>query len=170
MQQYTGRDSCSFMGRRLTWFVAKGKTKFFGEIRAAITPRLLKLLSKLPADRRTHIVAHLELLRTDCLETLTEKMKFTDHAPIVALGAFYSIYDGDVAAGKMFLQRCFQEVDEAIARGRKDKLHRRTHALLLLGSSVRVDGAAWLDDTSMTLRTAPYLRSGGCFRDCSRWL
>jgi len=161
MMQCTTRETCSFMGRRLPWFVAKGKRKLLEAIRSASTPRLQILFVKLQAERRTHILVHLELLRTDCLEALREKLKFIDHAPVVAAGAFYSIYDGDVVTAKGFLRQCLDEVDEAVARGAQEKLHRKTKRLFIQGARVRIDAEAWLvDPSNRVLPTARHLLLG----------
>ena len=54
------------------------------------------LLASLPSDRRSKIVAALEELRTDIIETIVAKLVHLDHAPFAAIGAFYSEQGGDI--------------------------------------------------------------------------
>ena len=137
MREKIGVNSCCMMGRRLPWLIAKGKTELLRKLRVATSTPLQTLLAKLAPAKRVTVVAALEGLRLDLIEIITEKSGYMDHAPYVALGAFYSVYDDDLVAAKRHLRTCIDECDAAVAEGKQKLLHRESTRLFLPGSAVR---------------------------------
>ena len=144
------------MGRRLPWFIAKGKAELFRKVKLATSGRLQTLLAFLPVPLRTSVVGNLEGLRARLVEILTVKLGYLDHAPYVAFGAWYSIYDQDLDGAKTFLCSCVAEHDTAVQAGKSHMLHRITPRLCVAGTLVRVDIDAFLAGTE-PLHRYPHL-------------
>ena len=95
MDNATGDVHCTWQGRRLAWFIAVGKRKFFYDIlHGQIEALSAKLAALSPADRGT-VLKLLTRLVSDLLEELTDKLSWTDHCPYSAIGAFHITQGGD---------------------------------------------------------------------------
>jgi len=134
-----GKTSCCMMGRRLPWLIAVGKNKLLSNIKTVTSPKLLKLLGELPEPLKGQVIKALEKLRLDVVECLVDKLKHMDHAPWRAMGAMYSVIDGDIPRAQGFLQECIREYGEAVAAGNVKKMHRISRQLFDPMTSVRKD-------------------------------
>ena len=143
MLSQTGRKNCCWMGRRLPYFIVKGKAKLLNRCRTATSAKLQHMICSLTDARRVDIIQHLDQLRTDLVEQLVDKLDCVDHAPLVIAGAFYSVYDGNWARAKEYVRRCFKETEDAVAQGKVDKLH-RTAKKFLPGTAAYDDGQRFL--------------------------
>jgi len=142
----TGHHSCCMMGRRLPWFIALGKADLFTRLQKVTSAALQAQIARLTPSKRGEIVQALEQLRLDLLEILKEKLEFLDHAPWIAFGAWYfDVFLHDLDKAKALLRKCLAEVDQAIARGIVDKLHRVARRLFAPGALVRVAADAYLE-------------------------
>jgi len=142
----TGHHSCCMMGRRLPWFFALGKADLFTRLQKVTSAALQAQIARLTPSKRGEIVQALEQLRLDLLEILKEKLEFLDHAPWIAFGAWYfDVFLHDLDKAKALLRKCLAEVDQAIARGIVDKLHRVARRLFAPGALVRVAADAYLE-------------------------
>ena len=72
MQDSVGFESCCWEGRRLPWFISEGKSRLIKELKDASSDLLQNLLAALPADRRSELVAAMDVLSQDLVETLEE--------------------------------------------------------------------------------------------------
>ena len=137
LRKDTNREGCCMQTRRLPWLIAVGKRACLSELRLATSERLQLLLASLPSDRRSKIVAALEELRTDIIETIVAKLVHLDHAPFAAIGAFYSEQGGDIERSKELLRLCVGEFDANFAEDGAIKMHRIAWKLFHKDSVVR---------------------------------
>eukprot|EP00959_Pyramimonas_sp_CCMP1952_P202830 4242050-Pyramimonas_sp.AAC.1 len=63
MQQLTGHTRCVWQGRRLPWYIAEGRDILISDLKLATSDRLLVLLAKMPAARRSNLLAAVEQIR-----------------------------------------------------------------------------------------------------------
>jgi hypothetical protein len=116
-------------GRRVAWWVAKGRHEFYSEITHATTPELQADLISLPLVDRSKIVSCLEGMRLGILEENRETFSFFDHVPYSALGVFYCTQGGSLSDARARLRRCIEEYDAHCPSGKGFHMHRVAHII-----------------------------------------
>ena len=108
----------------MAWFIAVGFEQMKDLIRNATSDRLGRLHLACGAGRRAVVQAAIDLLKTDLIDYYTDKCAYLCVSPYVAVGAFYSVQSGPVAQSRQILMKMFAEVDQIVAAGHKERLHR----------------------------------------------
>ena len=126
-------------GATIAMVYSQGEKQLLDKLRTATSNALQVLLSSLKATTRATVLTHLAKLRVDVVEILEDKLAFLDHAPLAAVGAFYSVYDDDIQAAKGWLRLCIDEYDRATANGKEKLLHRISPRLFRKNGMVRND-------------------------------
>ncbi len=147
LQQQHGDPSCVWQGRQLAWFISVGKPLLFDELRACISESLSKLLATVSVHLIDRIVATIDGIRKRLVVFLTDKLDWCDHCPYVAICAFYSTVDENIARARHLLNFAIVEFDSAMADGKGERIHRVAQRLFGPGA-VRESATAWLGDQS----------------------
>ncbi len=80
--------------------------------------------------------------RKRLIEFLADKLDWCEHCPYVAIGAFYSTIDDNIARAGYLLNFAIVEFDSAMADGKGERIHRV--AQRLFGpAAVRESATAW---------------------------
>jgi hypothetical protein len=157
MKKQANVERCVWMGRRLPWFIVRGKSELLEEIRVCTSDSLQQLLADMPDDKRVHIADALESVRLALREELMAKTEFLNHVPYVAIGAFYCQQGGTIEECKPFLRSALDEFDGAYLMGREQRLHRVASRLFSKTSKVREQADAWLAAEADPLENFPHL-------------